>query len=140
MFTGSPCTISQTASNLRNNPVIIAVAFDSGVDDDLLVNQPSTPRKGPSMRTLSRCTAVLALAIVLFSSVTFAAAAKKYQVTGKITELTDKMIVLQTTKGDERWEIERSADTKVEGDLKVGAKVTIEYRMIAKDVEVKSEK
>ena len=54
--------------------------------------------------------------------------------------LTDKMIVVQTVKGDERWEIERSADTKVTGDLKVGAKVTIEYRMVANTAEVKPEK
>ena len=45
------------------------------------------------------------------------------------------MIVVQ--KGDEKWEIDRDADTKVTGDLKVGAKVTIEYTMTAADVEVK---
>jgi cell division protein FtsL len=87
--------------------------------------------------------ASLALAITLLFSASFvsaAPAAKKYQVTGKITELTDTTIVVQTTKGDERWEIERSADMKVEGELKVGAKVTIEYRMVAKSVEVKPEK
>jgi hypothetical protein len=45
------------------------------------------------------------------------------------------MITVQ--KGQERWEIARTADTKVTGDLKVGAKVTIEYRMTAASVEVK---
>ena len=39
-----------------------------------------------------------------------------------------------------RWEIERTADVKVEGELKVGAKVTIEYRMVVQTVEVKPEK
>ena len=81
-----------------------------------------------------------ALTIFLLVSTTFAAPAKKYQVTGKVIELNDKTIVVQTVKGDERWEIERTADMKVEGDLKVGAKVTIEYRMVAQNVEVKSEK
>jgi hypothetical protein len=82
---------------------------------------------------------VLTLALLL-STTSASAAAKKYQVTGKVLEVTDKMIVVQTVKGDERWEIERTPDTKVDGDLKVGQKVTIEYRMMAASVEVKSEK
>jgi hypothetical protein len=65
-----------------------------------------------------------------------APAAKSYQVTGPIVELTETMIVVQ--KGDEKWEIARTADTKVNGTLKVGAKVTIHYTMSAKSVEVKA--
>jgi len=34
----------------------------------------------------------------------------------------------------------RTADTTVTGELKVGAKVTIEYSMTAKTIEAKSEK
>jgi hypothetical protein len=45
------------------------------------------------------------------------------------------MITVQ--KGKDRWEITRDASTKVTGDLKVGAKVTIEYRMTATAVDVK---
>ena len=41
-------------------------------------------------------------------------------------------------KGSEKWEIARNASTKVTGDLKVGAKVTIQYTMTATDIEVKS--
>ena len=48
-----------------------------------------------------------------------------YQVTGPVLELTDSKIVVQ--KGKEKWEITRTPDTKVTGDLKVGAKVTVEY-------------
>jgi hypothetical protein len=40
---------------------------------------------------------------------------------------------------DVAWEIARAADTKVKGDLKVGAKVTIEYRMTATTAEAKEE-
>ena len=65
-------------------------------------------------------------------------AADTYQVTGPVLELTDKKIVVQ--KGDEKWEIARDASTKVDGDLKVGAKVTVRYRMTATRVEVKGEK
>ena len=84
---------------------------------------------------------IISIVTLCLISTTFAApSAKKYQVTGKVIDLTDKTIVVQTVKGDERWEIERSADMKVEGDLKVGAKVTIEYRMVATSAEVKPEK
>ena len=77
----------------------------------------------------------LTLALLLFSSPALAAAVKTYQVTGPVLELTDDMIAVK--KGADRWEIARTPDTKVEGDLKVGSKVTIEYRMSATKVEVK---
>jgi len=66
------------------------------------------------------------------------AAGKTYQVTGPVLEMNDTMIAVQ--KGKERWEVARDASTKVNGDLKVGAKVTITYTMTATDVEVKAEK
>jgi hypothetical protein len=64
------------------------------------------------------------------------AAVKTYQVTGPVLEVNDTMIAVQ--KGKDRWEIARDANTKITGDLKVGSKVTIEYRMIAAAVEVKA--
>jgi hypothetical protein len=67
-----------------------------------------------------------------------AEAAKTYQVTGPVLELTEKTIVVQ--KGDERWEIARDSKTKIDGDLKVGNKVTIHYRMVAVSVDAKAEK
>jgi hypothetical protein len=66
-----------------------------------------------------------------------AAAVKTYQVTGPVLEVTDTMIAVK--KGTDRWEIARDSSTKVTGELKVGAKVTIEYRMSAVSVEVKPE-
>jgi hypothetical protein len=57
-------------------------------------------------------------------------------VTGPVLELTGDMIVVK--KGEDRWEISRDASTKVTGDLKVGAKVTIQYRMAAAAIDVKS--
>lgn len=82
------------------------------------------------MKPIRILLAVTALAI---ASSTWA-----YQVTGPVIEVTDTKIVVQ--KGKEKWEIARTPDTKVTGDLKVGSKVTIEYSMTAKSVEVKSEK
>ena len=61
-----------------------------------------------------------------------------YQVTGPVLEVTDAKIVIQ--KDTEKWEIARSGDTKVTGDLKVGSKVTVQYTMTATTVEVKPDK
>jgi hypothetical protein len=82
----------------------------------------------------------LALSLCLLAPVgsAFAAAPKTYQATGPVLEVSDDLIVIQ--KGKEKWEIARSKDTKVTGDLKVGAKVTIEYRMTATTVEAKADK
>ena len=76
------------------------------------------------------------LSVVLMATPLFAAPPEKtYQVTGPVLELTDTKIVVQ--KGDEKWEVARTPGTKVDGTLKVGAKVTIQYTMTAKSVEVK---
>jgi hypothetical protein len=81
---------------------------------------------------------LLAAASLALSSATFAAGGKTYQVTGPVLEVTDTMIAVQ--KGKDRWEINRDANTKVTGDLKVGEKVTVTYTMTATDVEVKAGK
>jgi hypothetical protein len=67
-----------------------------------------------------------------------AADSRKYQVTGPVLELTPTTITVQ--KGNDKWEIARNSSTHVEGDLKVGAKVTIYYSMVATSVEVKEGK
>jgi hypothetical protein len=76
------------------------------------------------------------LVLVILIGMVFAAAPKSYQVTGPVLSVTNDVIVVQ--KGDDRWEVGRDAATKISGDLKVGAKVTIYYRMVATSVEVKS--
>lgn len=86
---------------------------------------------------MKRVLAVM-LVILVMPALVFAASVKTYQVTGPVLEVTDNMIAVK--KGADRWEIARDADTKVTGDLKVGAKVTIEYRMTATKVEAKEEK
>ena len=77
--------------------------------------------------------AFLASSLLASPGTVRAAGTKTYQVTGPVLELRDDVIVVQ--KGKEKWEIARSPDTKVKGELKVGAKVTIEYRMTAATVE-----
>jgi hypothetical protein len=84
------------------------------------------------------CASSLCGALLLGSAAAFADNAKSYQVTGPVLEVNPTTIVVQ--KGDERWEINRTKDTKVTGDLKVGSKVTIYYTMTATSVEVKPAK
>lgn len=81
---------------------------------------------------------LLAGVFLLAASLVFAAGPKTYQVTGPVLEVKDDVIVVE--KGKEKWEVGKSKDTKVSGDLKVGSKVTIEYRMEAASVEVKDAK
>jgi len=81
---------------------------------------------------------LLAAASLGLSGAAFAAGGKTYQVTGPVLEVTDTMIAVQ--KGKDRWEINRDANTKVTGDLKVGEKVTVTYTMSATEVEVKAGK
>jgi heme/copper-type cytochrome/quinol oxidase subunit 2 len=79
---------------------------------------------------------VLALLLTLgLIAVPAFAATKTYQVTGPVLEVRPDAIVVQ--KGSEKWEVARDSSTKVTGDLKVGSKVTITYRMTASDVTVK---
>ena len=73
--------------------------------------------------------------LLLAVSPAHAQSAKSYQVTGPIIALTDNVITVQ--KGDEKWEVSRSAATKVDGKLAVGTRVTIHYKMSADSVEVK---
>jgi hypothetical protein len=88
----------------------------------------------------------IACAIVLFAMTLSLAATesayarppKKYQVTGKVLEVTEDFIAVD--KAGDRWEVGRDASTKVTGNLKVGAKVTIEYTMSASKVEAPASK
>ncbi len=73
--------------------------------------------------------------VLLAASFALAAGPKSYQVTGPVLEVRDDVIVVQ--KGKDKWELAKDASTKVTGDLKVGAKVTIQYTMKADEIEVK---
>jgi len=91
------------------------------------------------MRNLRSVCAAAVCGMLLFATFpTGAAEVKTYQVTGPVLELTSSTIVVQ--KGKDRWELARDASTKVSGDLKVGAKVTISYKMISTEIEVKESK
>ena len=79
----------------------------------------------------------LLLAVVAaFALNASAAGAKSYQVTGPVLEITDAKIVVD--KNGEKWEINRTADTKGAAP-KVGDKVTVKYTMTAVAIEDKAE-
>ena len=82
--------------------------------------------------------ALLVFAMMLVASMAFAAGSKTYQVTGPVLEIKGDVIVVE--KGKDKWEVTKDAATKVNGDLKVGSKVTIEYTMTATKVDVKEDK
>jgi type 1 fimbria pilin len=79
--------------------------------------------------------AVVAVVLVVVATVAFAAG-KTYQFTGKVLEVKDNVIVVD--KNGEKFEMAKDAGTKVKGDLKVGAKVTVKYESRAAEIEVKA--
>ena len=85
---------------------------------------------------LGTCLVALALAVPAVPAA--AAQPKTYQVTGPVVAVDDATITVE--KGKEKWEIARDKETKVTGDVKVGAKVTVTYRMSATSIEAKAEK
>lgn len=81
---------------------------------------------------------VLIVAGVLLVVVAFAfarAPKSDYQWTGTVLEADGDHLVVQ--KGEEKWEFAYDKETKVTGELKAGAKVTVKYLMKATSVEVK---
>jgi hypothetical protein len=58
-----------------------------------------------------------------------------YQVTGPVLAVSPTSITVK--KGSAPWTVSRDANTQVTGDLKVGAKVTIKYHMVADMVAAK---
>jgi len=78
------------------------------------------------------------LAVLALAAAPAFGADKTYQVTGPVVSVTDTTITVE--KGKERWEIARTKDTKVTGELKAGTKVTIQYTMTAVSIEAKGEK
>jgi ribosomal protein S1 len=88
------------------------------------------------MRLAPRLLAAAIVASLLVGSIAQAASAKKYQVTGTVTELTDTLVVVTKADG-ERWELSRDKSIATDGELKVGQKVTIQYVMVVASVESK---
>ncbi|MBI3767889.1 MAG: hypothetical protein HY271_05255 [Deltaproteobacteria bacterium] len=78
---------------------------------------------------------MMAAAMSLLTTAAFAGEVRTYQVTGAVVSVSDGAITVK--KGNDNWEIAKGADTKSTGDVKVGDKVTILYRMSATSIEAK---
>ena len=79
---------------------------------------------------------LLAAAAVAALSASAFAAPKTYQVTGPVLDVKDGIVTVE--KGKDKWEI--AVDATQAATIKKGDKVTIEYTMTAKSVEVKADK
>lgn len=83
---------------------------------------------------MKKTSIVIAMSFIMSQA---AFAAKTYQVTGTVLAMTDSSITID--KKGEKFEIEKTASTKVTGDLKQGGKVTVYYSMSAAEIETKAE-
>ncbi len=80
---------------------------------------------------------IVMIGLVVVFLLAVAAGPKTYQVTGKITTVTDTAITVEKSN-KEVWEVGRTADLSVTGGaLAVGAKVTIVYKMVGVSAEIK---
>jgi hypothetical protein len=104
----------------------------------MIVVSHHSSQGGIMQRSIHWLIATVILVALLTPSASFASA-KSYQVTGTVTVLTDDTITILKANG-EKWEIDRDAKPTIKGDLKVGAKVTIQYTMTASSIEVKPAK
>jgi hypothetical protein len=100
---------------------------------------PALPikKKDRQMKLYKKMIFVGLLAGALIPRAIFAAE-KTYQVTGQVLEVNATKIIVD--KMGEKFELSRTAATKVTGDLKVGEKATIYYTITAVEVEVKGDK
>ena len=81
---------------------------------------------------------IVLLAVLLVAGIAVARAPKAdYQWTGTVLEADADHLVVQ--KGNDKWEFALDKETKVEGQVKVGAKVTVKYVMKAMSVDAKEE-
>jgi hypothetical protein len=101
-------------------------------EEDRTIRLQTTNKTTTTMKTI-----ILTLAIIAVATFGIhAAETKTYQVTGPVLEVTATTITVQ--KGNDKWQI--ACDAATAGKAKVGDKVTIQYEMVAKAVEVKAPK
>jgi hypothetical protein len=85
-----------------------------------------------SMKTNTAFSLIVAISLAL----TGGAFAAGYQIKGKVAKVGKSTFTVDT--GTQKMEIARDANTKVKGDLAVGAEVTVKYMMHATSVDSKA--
>ncbi|MGN6719683.1 MAG: hypothetical protein ACTHLX_20110, partial [Candidatus Binatia bacterium] len=58
-----------------------------------------------------------------------------YRVAGPLVKLNDDVITV--AKGNEQWEMRRNGETKVNGQLAIGSRVVVEYKLSATSIDVR---
>ncbi len=86
------------------------------------------------MRTKLAWGVVIVIVLALAAAVATFAAAKSYQFTGTVKTVTGGTFTVEKS-ATETWEFSTDASTK--GAPKVGDKVTVYYKMVATEIEVK---
>ncbi len=86
------------------------------------------------MKRLAAFAAIVVIALGIGFGAGLAAATKTYQFTGVVKSADSGTLVVEKS-AKETWTFSTDKDTK--GTPKVGDKVTITYKMIATDIEVK---
>jgi hypothetical protein len=81
---------------------------------------------------MRKIVAMLVVLVALLTITAYAASAKTYQFTGVVKTVQGDTFTVQKSP-TETWEFSKDAATK--GALKVGDRVTVQYRMVATDIE-----
>jgi uncharacterized protein YxeA len=81
---------------------------------------------------------IVVCVIFLITAVAYAAQDGIRKATGELVKITAESVVIKRGKGE--MVITRDAATNIAQNLKVGEKVTVEYKMIATSVAVKDTK
>jgi hypothetical protein len=79
----------------------------------------------------------LVFAFMIIAVTASAAGSKTYMLTGTVTDLKGDVFTVQ--KDSAKYEMTRDATAKVNGELKVGSKVTVIYKMTATTIVVTAE-
>jgi hypothetical protein len=83
--------------------------------------------------------AIFLVCVFIFVAVIASAAGSKtYMISGTITDMKGDVFTIQ--KDNTKYEMSRDAEAKVNGDLKVGSKVTVVYKMTATTIVVNENK
>jgi hypothetical protein len=80
----------------------------------------------------------LVFALMIIAVTASAAGSKTYMLSGTITDMKGDVFTVQ--KDNAKYEMTRDAAAKVNGELKVGAKVSVAYKMTATTIVVTAEK
>jgi hypothetical protein len=87
---------------------------------------------------MKRTLIVIGVVLLIVVAIAFARPPKAdYQFTGTVLEADGDHLIVE--KGKDKWEFAYDKDTKVTGNLKAGAKVTVKYVMKATSIEAKEE-